>query len=112
MPTQLWIINNRPVGGPSPISREFMRNQVVLPRQYAYFCPSCGDIWARRVVTPATPWFAWALHCNKPGCREKASKFMNPPGTVSLLWDTEFMLNLPLPVLKHDIETICKDWDL
>lgn len=32
------------------------------PRSWAWFCPKCGDVWARRAI-PGRPYHVWAALC-------------------------------------------------
>ena len=112
MHTQQWIINDRPVGGSAPCANELICGQVVVPRQYAYCCPVCGSVWARRVITPSTPWFFWTMCCEKPECMKRNPNRLNIPGTIAQVWDQEFMLNLPLPVLKYETQTMFRNGDI
>lgn len=62
--------------GSSPVatSRTWILHERGIPaiwhRNTAYFCPECGDIWARRVFTHAAPLTGWAVenrYCEKHG---------------------------------------------
>lgn len=61
---QTWFIQGRTFG-PFPVSPSFIKAELTPPRSYAYYCPICGDVWARRIISPAARWLFWSFHCPK-----------------------------------------------
>ena len=60
------------------------------PNSYAYFCPTCGEVWARCPTTDnngeSRPWQIQGGHCRlHPG----PSQF-TVAGSLLLAWETEY----------------------
>ena len=63
---QYWI-GGRFIGA-GLAERERIHEGFYVPRSFAYFCPSCGDIWARVIVLDSEvsqKFFAWVAACPK-----------------------------------------------
>ena len=97
--TQTWYLNGEILGS-APCSFERTHAQLHSPRQYAFACPVCGEVWARRIITPSTPWFFWTICCEK--CSAKNPNMLSLPGSVWLSYDQTYLDNLPLFILKHE----------
>lgn len=97
--TQTWFIGKECLGT-SPIGMEYFGPTLATPRSYAFCCPVCGDVWARRIITPSTPWFFWTVCCKS--CAASNPNALAIPGSVWLSWDDGYLNNLPLPVLKAE----------
>lgn len=71
-------------------------------RSMAYFCPHCGEVWARAVVEGCLQWDVSAVYCrDHPG----PSPFV-VAGSLLLSWDAEYtncLLNCP-DVVKWEFE--------
>ena len=70
----------------------FVRSSMVIhaerqpPRSLAYFCPHCGEIWARAEIEGCTQWEIGGGYCKEhPG----PSPF-TVPGSLLLAWEPEY----------------------
>lgn len=95
--TQTWFIDKQ-MYPPVECLRERIHNEHPPPLSLAFFCPQCGDIWARRVITPATPWNVLTRECRK----HKAPRYCEPEGSVWIAYNTEYVKNLPKSVLRYE----------
>lgn len=76
-------------------------NQHGLPRpSYAYFCPHCGEIWARFVSQYSKPWVVITSGCDRCGIPHL---FSEPAGSIRLLYDPNFDNSLPLDLLEREV---------
>ena len=94
---QFWEIEKE-FFPPSPLLPFIVHGEVQPPYQYAYLCPHCGRVWARRGVTPATKWMALHRSCAScPGER------FTQPGSIVQLWDRFFISQLPRAILEREL---------
>ena len=68
----------------------------IPPTAYAYFCPDCGAIWARRVIADhhgtQEPFFALVAHCEKHATRGMPGSLQHPLEPNQLkLWPEEMI---------------------
>jgi predicted RNA-binding Zn-ribbon protein involved in translation (DUF1610 family) len=101
--TQTWMIDGK-LFAPAPIRFEHTHGQLHSPRSYAFACPHCGEVWARRIITPDTRWFFWTAPCRK--CAARNDNSLAIPGSIYVV-DAEFLDNLPLAVLQSECQTLC-----
>lgn len=101
--TQTWFINGRCLGV-FPAEKERTHEQYHAPRSYAWACPHCGEVWARRAITPHTRWFFWTVCCR--ACAPQSDNKFSVPGSIWTSSDHEFLLTLPLPILRHETELL------
>ena len=101
--TQTWMIDGK-LFPPVPIRFEHTHGQAHSPRSYAFACPHCGEVWARRIISPDTRWFFWAAPCRK--CAARNDNSLAIPGSIFIV-DAEFLDNLPLAVLQSECKTLC-----
>jgi hypothetical protein len=69
------------------------------PTGYAWFCPTCGDIWARAVVEGCSfqlIHMPCVLHPHPFPTRE-------PAGSLYIFWDQLFLDTLPLALLHREL---------
>jgi len=82
---------------------QYIHGELHQPQHYAYFCPECGDTWARLPVDGVTTPNWWRImggNCRKhPG----PSRF-TVPGSLLLSWDEKFGENLPDGVIRWEFE--------
>lgn len=98
--SQTWFIGKECLGT-SPIGMEYFGPTLATPRSYAFCCPVCGEVWARRIVTPSTPWFFWSICCSS--CENHNPNMLAFPGSVYLPLDDSYLASLPSPVLKREV---------
>lgn len=87
------------------IEGEFRRGEFAPPSGYAYFCSTCGRVWARVVVT-ARPFSVWSLTCEK--CPRSHS--LEVAGSLFLSWERPFNDSLPREVLLREFEIGYENW--
>lgn len=104
MPSQLWVIEGESFP-PAPIPpREAMRldhpGDTQHPLSVAYFCPKCGDVWARRIILDSPPdWILYNRHCGK---HPPQSRYFPLPGSIWLDFRCDVIENLPSEVLRRE----------
>lgn len=98
MPTQIWIIEGKQYP-PEPIGLEYIHATPSRPFPIAYFCPFCGDIWARRLILEGNP--EWVLF-HKPCSKHPHSISRGVSGSIWIGFNTDSDRNLPLPVLRRE----------
>lgn len=95
---QFWQIENENFG-PDNIGLEFAHAQPHRPFNIAFFCPFCGDIWARRIVPDGDPqWTLWTRPCAK----HPNSISRGISGSVWQDYDTEYLNHMPLELLRRE----------
>jgi predicted RNA-binding Zn-ribbon protein involved in translation (DUF1610 family) len=96
---QTWFISGRTFG-PYLAHPLYIKGELHPPRSYAYFCPVCGDVWARRIISPDTRWLAWSFRCPK---HPDAPFWHTVPGSIipSFLFE-ELWHDLPLPLKQRE----------
>lgn len=95
--TQTWMIDGKLVCQ-APISVEFSHAQPHAPYSYAYFCPQCGELWARRIISPATRWNVLTHECPK----HEAPRYCEPAGSIWKQLDPDFLNHLPKEILRRE----------
>ena len=99
MTTQTWFIDGKCLGT-FPIGLERTKEVLHAPRSYAFGCPICGEVWARRAILPKTPWFFWSMCCFK--CSASNNNQLQEPGSVMLPFNDGYLESLPIPVLHYE----------
>ena len=90
--TQTWFVQGK-VLGQWPIGLQATHAVLHAPISYAYCCPVCGDVWARRIVAPQTKWMFWAIHCPK---HPDPPIWRRPPGSLLSEWMlNDFSMDFP-----------------
>jgi len=76
---------------------EYRHGQLYPPSGYAWFCPQCGEVWARAAVEgrPFTVWTRRCIAC--PGLRYEFA------GSIILDWEREFNEALPRAVKEREM---------
>ena len=83
-------------------TRIFIHGESQEPKQYAYFCPQCGEVWARCPIDNLRTqawWFSIHLPCRK----HRTSRFV-VPGALSLAWEPEFAAVFPPGVVAWEFQ--------
>lgn len=69
------------------------------PSHYAWFCPQCGEIWARAVVElPGIEWQTYRVLCP----RHQHPGWFTVPGSIWQMLDTELNDALPPAALQRE----------
>ena len=88
------------VYGPFPIGLQHTHGVLHPAHSYAYCCPVCGDVWARRIISPETRWMFWAINCPK---HPDHPVHRRPPGSILSLWMVyDLTMNLPKQLLARE----------
>ena len=95
---QLWEIEGE-VYPITPLLPAIVHNEVQPPYQYAYLCPRCGNVWARRGVFPETQWMALHRTCRRCPSTDRFTR----PGTIIQIWDRQFIAQLPRALLEREL---------
>jgi hypothetical protein len=79
-----FYVEEQELGGAEDCMR-FIHGQAQHPYSYAWFCPACGEVWARAPVSGAEKWIVQGGYCRKhPG----PSPF-TVAGSLMLSWEPE-----------------------
>lgn len=95
--TQTWIINSKMLGQ-TPCKAEHVHSELHPPVSLAFFCPQCGEVWARRIITPSIRWNVLTRECNK----HQAPRYCEPGGSIWINYNGDYTYNLPKPVLRYE----------
>lgn len=60
------------------------------PRSYAYFCPHCGEVWARAEVAGCTQWEIGGGYCKE----HAGPSPYTVPGSLLLAWELGYNASL------------------
>lgn len=99
--TQTWVIEGDTYPS-EPIPLERCHSEFQRPFSVAYFCPFCGTIWARRIVTGGgidREWNLWHRPCSK----HPNSISRGISGSVYLGWNSDADRYLPKAVLRREV---------
>jgi hypothetical protein len=92
--TQHFIVEGKHLGT-GPRKPERVHEQMQIPTSYAFFCPVCGDLWARCPVVnldgTVQPWMPWRIKCRK----HPPVYSIEVPGSLFLTWDKGFNDAMP-----------------
>lgn len=100
MYTQTLFIGSSPCGPATPRRLHRVREELWAPPSYAWFCPVCADIWARAFV----PGEEFQVTVNP--CIDHELKYWRTlvPGSLLLVFDPEFNLDLSLEAWAREFE--------
>jgi hypothetical protein len=99
--TQHFIVEGKYLGAVQR-NLERVHNTAAIPQSYAFFCPECGDVWARCPVTFGTKqqsFLVWRISCRK----HDSSHYLNVPGSLHMAWDKPFSEAFPEEVLWREL---------
>lgn len=71
-----------------------------IPASYAFFCPHCGEIWARARVSGGDRWMAMTKECEK----HTSQLWFDPAGSIWIGYDLAYVASLPHEVLVREFE--------
>lgn len=79
------------------------------PTRYntAYFCPMCGEIWARVAVEGQKQWISWSVQCDK----HHSPYWPIIYGSMYLMWDRSFNDSMPEPALWREFDLALAHFD-
>lgn len=107
MPTALYFIHGK-LHGQSTFPCNF------TPHSLAYFCPTCGEIWARIVIAEESYWSVEHVTCKKHR-PQGVPDWGKIPGTLcasisswrkdlSVMWWGRALEHLPPAILQREFE--------
>ena len=100
MYTILTMLGNKCLGK-STRGLEWTHNQQHVPISRHYFCPVCGEVWAKVVcVDEKSRHHVWTVHCSDHGT-----------GSLLCPWDDTFNRSLPLQAIVREIDLLLKNPD-
>lgn len=108
--TQVFYLKNKFLGT-CRVDHLFIHGQKCSPRSIAWFCPKCGDIWARCAtisigVNKTSEWSTITRICGSCGSSINLSK-LQPPGTIIdsyLLWNEQANIDdLPEKLILNEL---------
>ena len=103
--TQTFFIENRYLGCRERI-HEVIHAEKVAPSSQLWFCPSCGEVWARipsiSLFDSTSPWQSFRRSCRK--CGENQEESFEIPGSILLLWEFDLIDTLPEDVVRWEFE--------
>lgn len=70
-----------------------------LPSSFAFFCPYCGQVWAR-AHCEGRVYRVWAVECS----RHPAPSWTQVAGSLWLEWDKEFTACFPPAVMEREVQ--------
>lgn len=75
------------------------------PGSEAYFCPTCGDVWARfpvidKMTNKTIKYLARAVHCEKDG----------GTGELYAPWNPDFTSSLPNDAVRYEFNQLIKHY--
>ena len=96
---QTWMIGSRVVCQ-APCGVEDLGVQGIQPPESkVFFCPLCGDIYARRIITPNTHWHLTTHPCAK----HTVSNVREPGGSIWVqYWEPDYLKHLPKEILHYE----------
>src|SRR5258708_6865539 len=86
--------------GTMQIPAEFRHGTDYPPSSFAYFCSTCGKVWAR-VTIQGRPYLPWSIRCQS--CA-RGAYILEVGGSLWLSWERSFNAALPTKVLQREFE--------
>lgn len=97
-----WYLHDRLFAQGEMPDSVFVRGLYRTPCSVAWFCPRCGNIWARFVA--GADWEADHHKCQD--CEPKPASAFDVPGSLLREWDEAYTAALPHAVLKREAELL------
>jgi hypothetical protein len=91
---QHFIIHNRHMGYCERPDLIAVQGELAPPVSVAYFCPSCGEVWARAAIDNR-PFMVHVMPCNRHPQQDFG---LRVPGALTLPWDAEYSNSFPQEV--------------
>lgn len=88
----------------------FIKGELERPISRAFFCPICGEVWARVVVEGASEFQSYTRTC----ARHDPRWSIEIPGSIWISWDRDFQDAFPSEALKREVRLHLDhaQWDL
>ena len=102
--TQHFFVGNEYLGSSDRLP-VFVHEQQQRPQSVAYFCPECGDVWARAVIE-GVDYSPWSMSCSKhPRFRSLVA------GSLWMDWDKDYTKAFPRAVLERELQMHLAHYD-
>jgi hypothetical protein len=83
--------------------KELHGGELQAPLSLQFYCPQCGDVWAKAPITfPDGTTTAWLAY--RAGCRKHPQHYSQPGGTLFLSWLAEFSEALTEGALRRELD--------
>jgi len=103
--TQRFFIRGQPFGA-AERGLVFIHAEACQPWSIAFFCPQCGDVWAKAEIE-GSRYHVYTHPCDKHPSRTPV--WINDvPGSILLPLDKDYNDALPLAVLKREFDLIAE----
>lgn len=82
--------------------KELHGGELQAPLSLQFYCPQCGDVWAKApVILPegTAPWIAY-----RAGCRQHPQHYSQPGGTLFHAWLRDFSEALTEGALHRELD--------
>lgn len=79
------------------------RSSIRAPQSYAFFCPTCAEVWARCPVEREDGTHE-PFRAISRGCKQHTQHGMEVGGSLWLTWDETFSNCLPEEVVRRELE--------
>lgn len=100
--TQHFIVEGKYLGS-AQRGLTFINGGIGAPQSYAFFCPLCGDLWARCPVEAndglTEEFMVWTKCCKKHGRHS-----FDLPGSLYMAWDKSFSDSFPDELLREEFK--------
>lgn len=98
---QAFTIHGQPYGG-GLREEVFVRGELQTPWSTAFFCPHCGEIWAKATI-PGARFRVYTHPCEKHPSQTPV--WVNEvPGSVFLTHDRDYEDSLPEEVWRRELD--------
>jgi len=99
-----WFVEGTHLGQ-SPRTVRFVHANLQWPDGLLFYCPNCGEAWAR-IAVEGSKTYAYAQPCRKcPG------HYGAIPGSVWIDWDADYRAAMPPRVLARELRLHLEAWD-
>lgn len=88
--------------GTTKVNYTMVHGERHPPCGYAFFCPTCGEIWARAPVQIGVEYSKFQSVSR--GCAKHPQHALEVPGSLWLDWDREFTTSFPFGALLYEVE--------
>lgn len=107
----LFIIHGKPAGQGVMPNFIYGNREVAAPQSKCFFCPACGDIWARMVLLEPGKHSYFTLEWRKCEKHEaNGPRAFDLPGSLWLDWNVDYTDNLPPAILQREFDLHIKHY--
>lgn len=88
--------------GMTPVGYRFIHGEKQYPCSYAFFCPSCAEVWARCPVEIGANTSRFQVITR--GCRKHPQHELEIPGSLWTVWDKTFNDGFPDGLMQWELD--------